>query len=206
MPDENRYVLHTIGHSNHTIEAFLDLLKRYAITAVADVRSSPYSRYCPQFNREVLRAALEQEGIAYVFLGSQLGARPEDPDCYEDDRVSFKRLAVSERFARGIERLIEGLAKYSVGLMCSEKDPIDCHRTILVCRNLRDRGVAIRHIMEDGAVEEHEQTERRLVKEMKVEPTLFEPDKTFTELAEEAYDLRAAEIACRADEHDNANA
>lgn len=143
MPVNNIY---TIGHSNHTIEGFISLLLKYDITAVADVRSTPYSRFNPQYNREPLSVALKKAGIAYVFLGEELGARPEDPACYVNGRVDFDRVAVREQFRRGLSRVLAGADKYHITLMCAEKEPLDCHRTILVCRNLKDQGVCIKHI------------------------------------------------------------
>jgi hypothetical protein len=93
-------ILYTIGHSNHTIEDFIALLKRYGVTCIADVRSAPYSRYCPQFNKGALAASLQAAGITYMFLGKELGARPDDPSCYEGGCVNFQRLAKREEFER----------------------------------------------------------------------------------------------------------
>jgi len=188
-------VVYTIGHSNHPIEKFIDLLRPHGITAIADVRSAPYSRYHPQFNRESLEALLKKAGIAYVFLGEELGARPKDPACYDNGRVDFGHLAASEKFRRGLDRVITGSRKYRLALMCAEKEPLDCHRTILVCRHLRERGVNIKHILADGSIEDHRQTESRLLKATGLEPTLFAAGSDESQALEQAYARRAEEIA-----------
>ena len=169
------------------------LLQRHAVTAVCDVRSSPYSQYNPQFNREPFQKALKGAGIAYVFLGGELGARTEDPTCYKDGKVQFHRLAGTDRFKQGLERLRKGVEKYRVSLLCAEKDPMMCHRMILVCRHMRDDDVAIRHILEDGTLEPNEETERRLMKSLKIAETdLF---MGYESLVEMAYDRQGQRIA-----------
>ena len=158
-----RHPVFTIGHSTHTIDEFIALVKRHAVDVVADVRSMPYSRVAPQFNREALRRALRLEGIRYVFLGEELGGRPADPSCYENGQVRYERLAQTERFKYGIERVIRGANRYRIALMCTEKEPLECHRTLLVARALHDRGVDVRHILADGRLEAHEMTMERLL-------------------------------------------
>jgi uncharacterized protein (DUF488 family) len=155
--------LYTVGHSNHSIEKFINLLSANGITAIADVRSRPFSRRHPQFNKERLAAALAQQGIAYVFLGRELGARSEDSSCYENGKVQYGRLAATSGFKAGIERVLAGAEKFRVALMCAEKEPLDCHRTLLVSRALEDAGVSIAHILADGSVEPQEKTMSRLV-------------------------------------------
>ena len=113
--------LYTVGHSNHPIEKFIGLLTANGINAVADVRSRPFSRRHPQFNKERLAAQLAQHGIAYVFLGKELGARSEDPACYEDGKVQYPRLAATAAFKTGIERVLAGAEKFRLALMCAEK-------------------------------------------------------------------------------------
>ena len=155
----------TIGHSNHPIEKFLELLEAHGVSAVADVRSSPYSRYTPQFNRETLEVALKRAGIEYVFLGKELGARSSDPACYSNGRVQYGQLAKTELFQAGIQRVIQGAEKHRVALMCAEKEPLDCHRTLLVSKELARCGVAVSHILADGRVESHEGTMERLMEQ-----------------------------------------
>jgi uncharacterized protein (DUF488 family) len=155
--------LYTVGHSNHSIEKFIGLLTANGITAVADVRSRPFSRRHPHFNKERLAAALTQHGIAYVFLGKELGARSEDPSCYENGKVQYPRLAATSAFMAGIERVLAGAAKFRVALMCAEKEPLDCHRTLLVSRALESVGASVAHILADGSVEPQEKTMSRLI-------------------------------------------
>jgi uncharacterized protein (DUF488 family) len=161
-------VVHTIGHSNHSWEAFLSLLQRHAITAVADVRSSPYSAYTTHFNRQSMDEALRKAGIHYVFLGAELGARTPDTSCYEHGRVRYDRLARTGAFQAGIERVLKGAETQQIALMCAEKDPLECHRTLLVARALVTKGIGIRHILADGTIEDQEQAMTRLLSLMKV--------------------------------------
>ncbi len=159
MADE----VYTIGHSTHPIETFVGLLKAASITAVSDVRSRPYSRMNPQFNRENLKKALSAAGIKYVFLGKELGARSEDPSCYRNGQVQYDILAKTELFKQGIDRVLAGAKKYRIALMCAEKEPLDCHRTILVARKLAEQGVQVSHILADGSIETHEHAIERLI-------------------------------------------
>ena len=153
----------TVGHSTHTLEVFVALLSRHGVTALVDVRSTPYSRANPQFNRETLERHLKAQGIKYVFLGAELGARSNDLTCYEHGRVQYARLARTDLFRSGIERVIRGANDYRVALMCAEKEPLDCHRTILVARALTELGVTVQHILADGRLESHDATMERLL-------------------------------------------
>ena len=162
MNTEKRAVL-TIGHSNHPLQTFLALLERHGVTALADVRSAPYSRFNPQFNRKALDANLEAVGIRYVFMGRALGGRPDDPSCYEDGRVRYDRLAETPLFREGLERIVDGAGRECIALMCAEKEPLDCHRTILVGRSLAECGIGVAHILANGALEPHDETMGRLL-------------------------------------------
>ena len=155
--------LFTVGHSNHPWTTFLSLLHQHGVTALADVRSSPYSAYNPQYNRETLAAALAEAGIAYVFLGEQFGARRTETDCYVDGRVRFDLVTRTALFREGVLRLHDGLRTYDVALMCAERDPLDCHRSGLVCRRLAAEIDNIQHIREDGSLESQEAMETRLL-------------------------------------------
>lgn len=146
--------LYSIGHSNHEIESFIDLLKLHRIEVLADVRTQPFSQYLPHFNRENLRATVLSAGLQYVFLGDTLGGRPEGDEFYDSQgHVLYYRVAESERFKTGIERLLSGVEKYRVAIMCSEEDPAVCHRFLLVTRVLDERGVHIKHIRGDGELQ-----------------------------------------------------
>ncbi|MEG4493858.1 DUF488 domain-containing protein [Microcoleus sp. D3_18_C4] len=156
--------LFTIGHSNLSIEAFILLLQQHGITAVADVRSHPFSRYLPHFNKSEIKASLSSVGIQYVFLGKELGARPEDLSYYDTSgKALYDRIAATSLFSAGIQRLLKGAANYKISLMCAEKDPITCHRTILVCYNLKNFNLQINHILSDGNLESHQDLEARLL-------------------------------------------
>ncbi len=153
----------TIGHSNHAFEAFLALLRGAQVAAVADVRSSPFSRRFPQFNRNRLEQALPQAGIAYLFLGEALGGRPKDASCYPDGVMDYEKRAKSAEFAKGLDRLLEDAEKYRVAVMCAERDPLDCHRFLLVARALAGRGIAVEHILANGEIMPHAWAEDRLL-------------------------------------------
>ena len=196
---ENRNELYTIGHTTHTFDAFLSLLRHHGVTAVADVRSQPYSRRLEQFNREPLAAALGASGIRYVFLGEELGARRAEVECYEGEQADYERIAALPKFRQGLDRVRQGALEFRIALMCAEKEPLDCHRTILICRQLRDE-FRIFHIRADGSVEEHAETERRLVREMHVSLPLFDAADDDEQLIQQAYDKRAEQIAYRASE------
>lgn len=156
-------LIYTIGHSTHTSEAFLELLRKHNVTAVADVRSAPFSRFNPQFNKDALQGTLGEHGIKYVFLGRELGARSDDPACYENGRVQYARLARAASFQDGLDRVVQGASEFRVALMCAEKEPLECHRTLLVARALAEQGVEIAHILADGSFEPHESAMTRLL-------------------------------------------
>jgi uncharacterized protein (DUF488 family) len=166
--------LFTIGHSNHSIERFLDLARGAGITAIADVRSTPASRRYPWFNQVRLAPRLAQEGLAYVPLGDALGGRPRDPRFYREDGVSnYDAMARTDEFRAGLDRVTDGTRRYRVCLMCAEREPLDCHRCLLVARAFAERGFAIGHVLADGAIEPHVQTEERLLKLARVPADLF---------------------------------
>jgi len=185
--------LFTIGHSVHTVEGFVGLLKQHAVNALCDVRSSPYSRYAPQFNRESLKEDVLKHSISYIYLGAELGPRSSDPSCYENGKVQYQRLAEKEIFQQGLNRLRKGIGNHRIALMCAEKDPLTCHRMLLICRNLRGGDIFIRHILEDGSLEDNRDTEQRLMKLLKIDPAdLFSSEE---EQIQRAYDLQADKVA-----------
>lgn len=190
--------LFTIGHSNHEMPEFVSLLAQHGVNAIADVRSQPYSRFHGQFNRETLAESLKCSGIRYIFLGKELGARRSERQSYEENSARYDLIARLPAFNEGLDRLRRGLASHVIALLCAEKDPITCHRTVLVCRHLRAEYIDIRHILEDGSVETMEQAEARLLEVVRL-PTehLFHSRE---ELIEQAYDLQGARIAYRESE------
>ena len=186
-------VVYTVGHSNHSGQDFVSLLLHNRITAIADVRSSPYSRFNPQFNRESLIKTLRKAGIAYVFLGAELGARSEDCSCYENGKVQYDRLAKTDAFKQGLDRVTEGSRAYRVALMCAEKDPLDCHRTILVARHLVERGIEVKHVLAEGGIETHDDAMRRLLQTLSLpEHDMF---RSRDQIIADAYSIRGQAIA-----------
>lgn len=155
----------TIGHSTRDYESFLALLRQANVSAVADVRTSPRSRHFPQFNRESLKEDLRLDGIAYVFLGDELGGRPNKRELYCDGVADYEKMATDENFAKGIKRILKGAKQYRIALMCSEHNPLDCHRCLLVGRALSDRGVEVRHILSEDRIVSQHQIEEQLIKE-----------------------------------------
>jgi uncharacterized protein (DUF488 family) len=153
----------TVGHSNHPIENFLALLAGAGVTAVADVRSYPVSRHAPQFNKDALAEALGAHGISYRYLGDALGGRPRDRGFTCDGVVDYDKLAASKDFQAGLDRVIEASAEQRVALMCTERDPLHCHRCLLVARRLAERGRDIGHVLASGAIESQCATEDRLL-------------------------------------------
>jgi uncharacterized protein (DUF488 family) len=187
--------VYTIGHCNHTAERFLELLRGAGIAVVADVRSVPYSRRWPQFRRETLRGSLGAAGIPYVFLGRELGARPDDPACRREGRADYGLIAATEAFRDGLRRVEEGARRHRIALMCAEREPLDCHRTVLVARHLQARGSRILHILADGAIEAHEQTERRMLRGAGL--GLLAEGAPERRLIEEAYEVLGRRLAWR---------
>lgn len=185
--------IYTVGHSSHSIDAFLEILNLNQIGAIGDVRSSPYSRMVPQFNRDSIRAALEAVGIYYVFLGDLLGGRSKDEGDYEDSRVVYDRLKRNPGFDLGLERVRVGATKFRIALMCSEKEPLDCHRSLLLATELTSKGFEVNHILADGSTESHERSLMRLLQKFSLsESDLF---RTNEEIVNEALARQEKRVA-----------
>ena len=180
-----QYPVFTIGHSSHPPAQFIRLLAQHEVDQVADVRSAPYSRYAPHFNHDALRALLDDAGIAYAYLGGELGGRPADRACYDAaGRVIYDRVAETDAFDDGIRRLIRNADERRIALLCTEKEPLECHRTLLVARHLAQRGVAVAHILADGRLETHAAAISRLLEihRLPSQGDLFRtPDDVITE-------------------------
>ncbi len=189
----------TIGHSTHEFALFAKLLKGHLVDTVADVRSMPYSRWQPQFNRENIEGLLKAHGITYLFLGKELGARSDDPACYQEGRVQYQKLAKSTLFLSGIRRVLDESKRKNIALMCAEKDPLECHRTILVARELIGRGSKVVHILASGELESHKAAMKRLF----VKLGLSEQDLFLTEdeLQDQAYTTQEKAIAYTNEEY-----
>lgn len=160
----------TIGHSNHSLEAFLELLTPHRVDVLADVRSAPYSRFNPQFSRETLAAWLLAKDIGYAYLGGELGGRPKDPACYENGRVCYARVAETPVFRHGLAEVMDLSVEHRVALMCAEKEPLHCHRTLLVSQALDARSVNVHHILADGTIENHADAISRLLQQYDLNP------------------------------------
>jgi uncharacterized protein (DUF488 family) len=142
-----------VGHSTHEWPALLALLREHEVEVIADIRSQPFSRYNPQFNRERFGAALAEAGLGYLFLGTELGGRPPEPEFYDRaGHVRYGAVAAAERFNSGLRQLLAESDRHRVAMLCSEEDPRRCHRRLLVGRVLVSRGVSVRHIRGDGTV------------------------------------------------------
>ncbi len=186
-------LLFTIGHSDHETEHFLSLLVRHGITAVADVRSRPYSRFAPQYNRENLLEVLKNVTIGYVFLGRELGARRAEPEAYRGHQAKYELVRQLPAYNDGLNRLRKGWESQRIALLCAEKDPLTCHRTILVCRSLRSEPLEIFHILGDGSLEGAAAAETRLLGMMGLPASDLFRDQD--ELVQQAYDMQSERIA-----------
>jgi uncharacterized protein (DUF488 family) len=167
--------IYTVGHSSHTAEHFLALLRQHGVEALVDTRSAPYSRYSPQFDRESLKELVAAAGIRYLWLGDVVGGRPRDEACYDaDGRVLYGRVAEQAEFREAVERLKRGADEFRVALLCSEEDPAHCHRRLLVSRVLLGEGVEIAHIRGDGSLNSDEDVARKSGKLLiEKQPALF---------------------------------
>ncbi len=172
MIKENKKIIYTIGHSNIPVPQFLDLLQTFKIDVVVDVRSRPYSKYATQFGKDQIHQALSSDNIMYIYMGDSIGGKPREETFYDYRRyVMYDRLAGSASFQTGISRLMKGIVRgYRIALMCSEEDPTDCHRRLLIGRVLREQGVDVQHIRKGGTIH----TEKDLnTTGIQIQPDLF---------------------------------
>ncbi|HBQ28938.1 hypothetical protein DK28_0205095 [Peptococcaceae bacterium SCADC1_2_3] len=160
VPDTERKI-YTIGHSNHSLETFLNLLRKFKIQVVVDVRSNPYSRYVPHFNAGQIKKEITNDGIKYLYMGRELGGQPAGAEFYDEDGfVLYSRVAESRPFQEGITRLEKGIEQFRMVVMCSEENPVFCHRRQLISRFLVEHGVKVYHIRVDGRVQTEEDLSR----------------------------------------------
>jgi len=200
MNKDNKLSCFTIGHSNHSTERFIELLQAYKIDCLVDVRSAPYSKFASQFNKDFLEVSLKNSKISYLFLGNRLGGRYTNPQLlFSDGVVNFSKVMDTRTFQDGIDEVINKIKNGTIiSIMCSEKDPFDCHRFVLVSHGLALKGVEIKHILENGEIISNEALEDRLLKMYKKDydqPSLFEPRKTREQALEEAYEMRNKDVA-----------
>lgn len=194
--------VYTIGCSTNTLEQFLELLKIYDINCIVDVRSIPFSKYTSQFNRESLQIYLKKHNILYIWMGKEFGARRENKNLYSvQGYLDFEKVRKDTDFLYGVQRIKKGIAKgYKISLMCTEKDPITCHRTILVAKGLEDNYIDVKHILQDGRLISQNKIEERLLDMYFKDRNQINFDmllgnsKTEEEMIEEAYRRRNKEI------------
>lgn len=193
--------IYTIGHSKHSIKEFISLLKKYNINCIVDVRSTPYSKYSPQFNKETFAKTLKNNKITYIHMGEEFGARRSDKSLYfEDGILDFEKTKRDITFKRGVKRIKTGLEKgYKIAFMCTEQDPIECHRCILVGKGIQDiLKINIKNILPDGGFYSQREIDKRLLD--KYYPNRYQCDmfdvekKSDEELLEDAYVLANKEI------------
>jgi len=196
--------LFTVGHSILPLQHFVQMLQKHSIQVIADVRSSPHSGRSPHFSRDPLKRHLKSCGIQYVFLGDELGARRTEVQAYEGRIASYERIAELPVFKAGLERLISGAQNYRVCLMCAEKDPLQCHRTILVCRHLRTQlDDRIFHILPTAEVETHGDAETRLIAEEGLDSRQTDAFNAPGDVLARAYQKRGLAIAYQQNADDN---
>jgi uncharacterized protein (DUF488 family) len=190
--------LFTIGHSQHELRRLVELLEEADVNAVADVRSHPYSRRLPQFNRPDLEEGLRSYGIVYVFVGDLLGGRPAQPDLYDaDGRVDYRRVRGEEFFRHGLDRLGRAQEKYRVAMLCAEEDPLDCHRGLMIAPALAERGLPPVHLRGDGSQETNAAMEDRLLAATRLDGLFAWIDEERRAALEEAYRVMARKKAFR---------
>jgi len=191
----------TLGHSNHAIDVWLALLRQHDIDVAVDTRSAPYSKYVPQFDRELMQLALEQAGIRYLYLGAELGGRPANPGYYDaKGRVLYSRLRDDDRFLAAIARLETGIERFRVALVCGEEDPAHCHRRLLIGRVLIEHGHTMLHIRGDGRVESDEEVAAESKK-----PLIGSQPALFAELDEDKWRSTASVLPKRVPESSSAH-
>ncbi len=167
-------MIKTIGHSNMNIEEFINIIKNYNVNIIADVRSVPYSKYVPHFNREDLRNILNKNNIKYIFLGDKLGARWKEPDAITNNKADFEKIKKIQIFKKGIEELIKLSENNNTAIMCSEKNPLDCHRFELISPVLKEKNIVIEHILDQTNIKSQEYIENKLINKYKDKiPELF---------------------------------
>ncbi len=195
----HKTVCYTVGHSNHDISVFIELLNKHEIEKIIDVRSVPYSKYVPEYNRDELNRYLEREDIDYEFKGDTLGARHTDEKFLTNSKVDFSKVRKDEYYKESIKKLVEEIKGGSkISLMCSEKNPFNCHRFVLVSYSLKKMGVNVKHILGDGGILSNEKLEEKLLSTYGLDfkqTTLFGEKKSKKEALETAYKKRNFDIS-----------
>lgn len=198
---------YSVGHSTYEIEFFISLVQRYDINCIVDVRSTPYSKYSPQFNKENLGKSLRRAGIKYLSFGEEFGARRNEQDLlFKDGKVDFGKVIKSDSFSTGVNRIKNGISKdLVIGIMCAEKDPFECHRFALVARGLKDNGVETEHILSNGELITNRDLEEKLIEKYKIEYgqfDIFGGCKSYEDAVLEGYIKKNIEIAHKSTEEE----
>ena len=189
--------VHTIGHSDLDREKIMDRLEQNGVEMVADVRSIPHSRHAPQFNQQELAWALGQRGIGYIHIGSELGGRPTDDRLYDEQgRASYRLMALEPKFQESVRQLAQTAMDRRLALLCTERDPLKCHRTLLAAPALEQAGVPVVHITGDGKVVSHKELMGRLTASWGL-PGLEEPEMTEGQVVERAVESQARRVSYR---------
>lgn len=195
--------LYTVGHSSHTQEEFLRLLQENIVDCIVDVRSVPASKYAPQFNQDALESFLRHHGMSYYFFGHEFGARRMD-SFNNNGQVDFELAVYTRLFQQGVERLTSLLSNHHVALMCSEANPLECHRFALVARYFHEQGIEVLHILKDASTASHTTLEQEMVKQYLTarKPQLADVDELFgtynsEDQLRDAYRLKNKEIGYR---------
>lgn len=182
--------VYTIGHSNLELERFIQILKNFNISLIFDVRSQPFSKRYPHFNKNELSSALKEAGISYQYKGNELGGRPKNLSYYINGIVDYERLNSDKEYLKAIKELISFASKIKVAIMCSEKDPIKCHRALLIGRSLKERGVNVIHILSDKETETQVDIEKHLIGEDSGQMSMFKDENL-----DSAYKMRSNKVA-----------
>lgn len=197
---DDKPIIYTVGHSTHQLDYFLELLTEYSVNCVVDVRSVAASSYNPQYNKEPLSNFLKNNQICYLHFAEEFGARHSDPDLLDNDgKVDFEKVKRSWNFKKGVERLWQGVEKrFVIALMCSESEPLDCHRFSMIAKALEKDGFDVRHILKDKSIKSNLELEIQLLKKYDKripKPGIFEPNISVDDQLKVAYKLRNQEIA-----------
>jgi len=191
--------IYTVGHSNHQIDFFLELLRFKEINCLIDVRSTPASSYSPQFNQIPLKNYLKNKGVIYMHFKDEFGARHDQESVLDNNgQVNFELFRKTIEFQKGISRVEKGFDKgYKIALMCSEGNPLECHRFSMISVYLNKTGYNVSHILKNKTIKTHSELEQELIKKYRKKistPSLFEPDIDSSQIIKEAYKLHNKEI------------
>ncbi|SFU79572.1 Protein of unknown function, DUF488 [Clostridium sp. DSM 8431] len=203
--------IYTLGHSNYSIEKFLDILKTFNIECIVDIRGVPYSKYNVQYDKEMLGYTLNKEGFKYIYMGNEFGAnRLLGKESYnEEGYADFSKVILEKSFKEGIKRLKNGCKKgYNIVLLGAMQEPIRCHRSILVGRELTNKGFCVKHILDDLTVVDQKEIEKKILDkyypnrhQISID-SLLGNEKSEEELIEEAYKEANREIGRRVEKLD----